>query len=122
MMSRKVLIADDDPDILEAMRLILEIGQYDVTVVEDGKTIIGQMKKLKPQLVLLDIWMSGVNGLDIYKEIKKDKDIGKIPVILVSASKGIKTDAQEVGANDFLAKPFEMQDLLEKIKKNILPN
>lgn len=121
-MSRKVLIADDDPDILEAMRLILEIGQYDVTVVEDGKTIIGQMKKLKPQLVLLDIWMSGVNGLDIYKEIKKDKDIGKIPVILVSASKGIKTDAQEVGANDFLAKPFEMQDLLEKIKKNILPN
>ena len=74
------------------------------------------MKMELPDLLLLDIWMSGEDGRDICKKLKQSELTKNIPVIMVSASKDIKESALAAGADDFLAKPFEMNELLGKIK------
>ncbi len=115
---KKVLVADDDPAILDVMRMMLEFEGYDVLTTLNGAHILEMSIEL-PDLLLLDIWMSGTDGRDICKKIKQNEKTSKIPVVLVSASKDIERSAFEAGANDFIAKPFEMNELLQKIEKNI---
>ena len=116
--SKRILIADDDPAIVESTKLILEEFGYTVDYTYDGK-IVYEMKDNFPDLMLLDIWMSGQDGRDICKYVKKDPRKKIIPVIMISASRDIKKSALAVGANDFLEKPFDMEDLLAKINKLI---
>ncbi len=113
-LKKKVLIADDDPAILEAITFILEDADYDVKT-----TVNGQTERLAqeyvPDLILLDIWMSGQDGRDICKGLKTHKITRHIPVIMISANKDTKIIAEEAGADGFLAKPFDMKDLLSKV-------
>ncbi len=112
---KKIMIADDDPGIVDAIEMILEFEGYEVTSTIDGSTVL-DMKMELPDLLLLDIWMSGEDGRNICKKLKQSELTKNIPVIMVSASKDIKESAMAAGADDFLAKPFEMNDLLNKIK------
>jgi CheY-like chemotaxis protein len=100
------------------MRMMLEFEGYDVTTAQNGTTILDMETEL-PDLVLLDIWMSGTDGRDICRQLKQSEKTSKIPIVLVSASKDIERSALEAGANDFIAKPFEMNELLQKIEKKI---
>ncbi len=109
------MIADDDPGIVDAIELMLEFEGYQVSSTMDGSTVL-DMKTELPDLLLLDIWMSGEDGRDICKKLKQTPSTQNIPVIMVSASKDVKESALAAGADDFLAKPFEMNDLLGKIK------
>ena len=109
------MIADDDPGIVDAIELLLEFEGYQVSKTIDGSTVL-DMKMELPDLLLLDIWMSGEDGRDICKKLKQSELTKNIPVIMVSASKDIKESALAAGADDFLAKPFEINDLLTKIK------
>ncbi len=118
MNRKKLMIADDDPSILEAMKMMLEDEGYDVTTTVDGQ-VINKIKKSFPDLLLLDIWMSGHDGREICKNLKNDRKTKSIPVILVSANKDTRRHAKDAGADDFLAKPFEMDELLEKIGKYV---
>ncbi len=117
-MKKKILIADDDPSICDSVKMMLELEGYDVDTTVDGETIY-KMEKEYPDLLLLDIWMSGQDGRDICKYLKKEAHTKHIPIIMVSASRDIKTSAQEAGADDFLEKPFEQEELLKKILKHI---
>lgn len=110
------MIADDDPGIVDAVEMLLEFEGYEVSSTIDGSTVL-DMKTELPDLLLLDIWMSGEDGRDICKKLKQIELTKNIPVIMVSASKDIKESALQAGADDFLAKPFEMNELLSKIKK-----
>jgi DNA-binding response OmpR family regulator len=112
---KKIMIADDDPGIVNAIEMLLEFEGYQVTSTVDGATVL-DMKEELPDLLLLDIWMSGEDGRDICKKLKQVDITKDIPVIMISASRDIKQSALEAGADDFLAKPFEMNDLLTKIK------
>jgi CheY-like chemotaxis protein len=112
---KKIMIADDDPGIVDAIEMLLEFEGYEVTSTVDGSTVL-DMKENLPDLLLLDIWMSGEDGRDICKKLKQEPLTKNIPVIMVSASRDIKESAMEAGADDFLAKPFEMNDLLKKIE------
>src|ERR1700755_3403631 len=112
---KKIMIADDDPGIADAIEMLLEFEGYDVTSTVNGAEVL-DLKEELPDLVLLDIWMSGEDGRDICKKIKQEDTTKNIPVIMISASRDIKESAMEAGADDFLAKPFEMNDLLAKIK------
>ena len=114
---KKVLIADDDAGILDSLSIILEFEGYDVSTTLNGAALLNMDEK--PDLVLLDILMSGVDGRDICRQLKRTESTSKIPVVLLSASKDIEHSALEAGADDFLAKPFEMDDLLKKIADNI---
>jgi DNA-binding response OmpR family regulator len=113
---KKIMIADDDPGILDAIEMLLEFEGYDVTSTANGSTVL-ELKDELPDLLLLDIWMSGEDGRDICKKLKQTDNIKNIPVIMISASRDIKESALAAGADDFLAKPFEINDLLNKIKK-----
>ncbi len=113
---KKILIADDDPAILEALSLMLEETGYIVKTTVDGKTA-QDMKDELPNLLLLDVWMAGMDGRDICKHLKKQQKTKDIPIILISANRDVEGMAKECGADGFIAKPFEMKDFLSKIKK-----
>ncbi len=117
-MSKKVLVADDDPAILDAIKMTLELEDYDVDVTVNGETIY-KMEKVYPDLLLLDIWMSGQDGRDICKYVKNNPHTKHIPIIMISASRDIMQSAREAGADDFIAKPFEIDDLLGIVAKYV---
>ncbi|WP_426587846.1 response regulator transcription factor [Mucilaginibacter sp. R-33] len=112
--NKKIMIADDDPGIVDAMEMLLEFEGYEVTSTVDGTTVL-DMKDELPDLLLLDIWMSGEDGRYICKKLKQDKLTKDIPVIMISASRDIRDSAMMAGADDFLAKPFDMNELLKKV-------
>ncbi|MCO5936286.1 response regulator [Mucilaginibacter sp. RB4R14] len=115
-MPKKIMIADDDPGIVDAIEMMLEFEGYSVTTTVDGATVL-DMKEELPDLLLLDIWMSGEDGRDICRKLKSETLTKNIPVIIISASRDIASSAMAAGADDFLAKPFEMDVLLQKIEK-----
>ena len=112
------MVADDDPAILDVMRMMLEFEGYEVLTTLNGGAVL-KMETELPDLLLLDIRMSGADGRDICRKLKQSERTSKIPVVLVSAGKDIERSAIEAGANYFIAKPFEMIELLHKIEKNI---
>lgn len=116
---KKILIADDDPAICDALKLMLEEEGYMVDTTVNGETIY-QLEEMFPDLLLLDIWMSGQDGREICKYLKK-KDLTKdIPIIMISASRDIAAAAKEAGADDFIPKPFGMDELLSKVAQHII--
>jgi CheY-like chemotaxis protein len=114
---KKILVADDDPSIVDAIQLMLELYDYDVTTTVDGETIY-KMEKDYPDLLLLDIWMSGQDGREICKYLKNNPLTKNIPIIMISASRDIVESAKDAGADDFIAKPFQMDELLKKVEKH----
>jgi DNA-binding response OmpR family regulator len=113
---KKVMIADDDTGILDSLEIMLEFEGYEVSTTLNGAALLNMDDEL-PDVLLLDIWMSGVDGRDICKQLKQNEKTNKMPVVMISASKDIERSAMESGADDFLAKPFDMYELLEKIER-----
>ena len=110
----KILIADDDPAIVGAVEMMLELEGYDVDTTTNGETIY-KMEDQYPDLLLLDIWMSGQDGREICKYLKNEPHTKHIPIIMISASRDVMDSAKQAGADDFIAKPFEMNELLTKV-------
>lgn len=117
-MPKRILIADDDPGILDAISIMLEFEGYEVNCISNCASLL-TMETGFPDLLLLDIWMSGTDGRDVCKQLKQKANTSAMPIVMISASKDIECSALQAGADDFLAKPFEMDDLLEKIEKYI---
>ena len=113
---KKILIADDDAAIVDATSLILEMAGYEVVFTYDGNNVVPLLSEQRPDLLLLDIWMSGSDGRDVCRDVKANNITSTLPVLMISASKDIRESALACGANDFLEKPFEMDTLLNKIK------
>lgn len=111
---KKIMIADDDPGIIDAICIMLEFEGYEVSCTVNGATV-KDMKDEYPDLLVLDIWMSGQDGREICRFLKKGEETKDIPILMISASKDIRQSALDSGADDFLAKPFEMNDLLGKV-------
>ncbi len=117
--TKNVLIADDDPAIVEALSLMLEDAGYEIRTLHEGESLETIHEDL-PGVLLLDIWMSGKDGRDICKHLKSQEATRHLPIILVSANNDIKRIAQESGADDYLAKPFGMNDVLAKVGKYLV--
>lgn len=112
------MIADDEKDIVEVLSLILEDAGYEVGSTANGETA-KKVQEYLPDLLLLDIWMKGVDGRDICKYLKSQNETKNIPIIMISAHNETQKIALEVGANDFITKPFDMELLLSKVKENL---
>ena len=117
-MSKMILVVDDDAAILDSIKMILELENYIVQTSKEGETIY-KMKNDYPDLLLLDIWMSGQDGRDVCKYLKQNPLTKNIPIIMVSASRDIMQSAKEAGADDFITKPFEIDELLSKVAKYV---
>lgn len=117
--NNRIVIVDDDPAILEAMKMILELYNYEVETIADGE-VISRLASLQPKLLFLDVCLSGLDGGDICKSLKTTDATKDIPVVMISASYNLREVVQNSGADDFLAKPFELHDLLSKVNKYLL--
>jgi DNA-binding response OmpR family regulator len=113
---KKIFIADDDKDILQIMHLMLQTKSYQVKTTSNAMNIFDQVEDL-PDLILLDIWMSGVDGREICSQLKKNELTKNIPVVFISANSNIKNIAEQYHADDYIAKPFEMEYFLNKINE-----
>lgn len=116
--SKKILVADDDLAICESLQLMLQEEGYEVDITLDGSTLKNIQKDVY-DLILLDVWMSGHDGSHICRELKSNKETQSLPIIIMTARREAENIAIEAGANDFIAKPFSMSELLEKVAKNI---
>jgi CheY-like chemotaxis protein len=119
--AKKILVADDEVDILKAVSFRLTKAGYEVLTAEDGGTAIEMVRNYKPELVILDLRMPVKDGLEVCKEIKSDDNLKKIPVIFLTASSGMRIEdkIKEYNADGFILKPFEASDLIEKVKSLI---
>lgn len=118
MNTKKILIVDDDEGILEVTKIILERIDYAVEV-DNGKNVAAMVKTFKPNLVLLDLKMAGVDGRDVCRQLKKNNLTKHIPVIIMAADMRTDEKAQEAGANAFIRKPFDIEDLERLVKKHV---
>src|SRR5687767_2268652 len=116
MHDKKILVADDDPGIVDAMQILLEDEGYKVITTLDGEKVPA-MYEQQPDLVFLDIWMSGINGNAVCQKLKADPSTKKVPIIMFSANRDTEQIAMQCGADGFLSKPFEIKQLLDIVKK-----
>ncbi|KXG75484.1 response regulator transcription factor [Thermotalea metallivorans] len=112
---KHIFVVDDEFNIRDLIKKYLEKEGYRVTIFDNGQNVIGEMGRLKPDLLVLDIMMPGPNGLDLCKEIRRNSDI---PIIFVSArdEEFDRILGLELGADDYLSKPFSPRELVVRIK------
>ena len=118
-MNKKIMVVDDDQDILKSLRQFFEYEQFEVTCANNGKECLEILEKgEKPDLILLDIMMPKMSGWDVFYKIKEKIGCKQIPIVFLTA----KSDKYSQGfgkfsANDYITKPFEIQELKEKIER-----
>jgi len=110
-----ILIAEDDKAIVEVMQIILTEAGYDTLTLKTGEKVHATVSKKRPQLLLLDIWLSGEDGAEIAKKLKVDEGTKDIPVVMISANTETEQIAKSVGADGFLRKPFDIDDFLRTV-------
>ena len=119
----KILLVDDEPDIVEFLKYNLEQNGYDVIVGHDG---LQALKKLSenPELIILDIMMPYLDGYEVYNKIRENKNFTDVPIIFLTAKSG-ETDeikSLELGASDFIQKPISPKKLIARVKLNLRKN
>lgn len=112
---RHIFVVDDEKNIRELVKKYLEKEGYCVTLLENGVDLINKMKELRPDLIVLDIMMPGIDGIELCKEIRKISDI---PIIFISArdEEFDRILGLEIGGDDYLSKPFSPRELVVRIK------
>jgi DNA-binding response OmpR family regulator len=118
-MAKQIVIVDDDMNILEFMQLTLEYEGYDVRVSTSGKDIQQIRQSDLPDLILLDVKLAEEDGRVICKQLKTNEQTKDVPIIMLSAHVSERQLRQECPADDFLAKPFELDTLLAKVEKQL---
>jgi len=121
-MAKKILMIEDEEIMIDLLQRKIAQEGYEISVARNGEEGLAAMKEKKPDLVLLDIIMPKMGGFEVMEKMQKDKDLKKIPVIVISNSgQPVEIDrAQKMGAEDWLIKTeFDPQEVIEKIKKQI---
>ncbi len=119
MSKHRILVVDDDPDIGMMIKIMLEYRGYSVLVTQRAEQVEDLLLNDHFDLLIMDMLLSGMNGMDICAGLKKDKNLAAVPVIMISAHPNAKEISVEAGAEDFLSKPFDMEDMLSKIRRLI---
>ena len=114
---KKIFVIDDDPDIIDFLHDFLEMQGYTPSVSTKADYLETLQDGLLPDLIVLDVFLSGKDGREIVRYLKKQEKTRQIPVIMVSAHPSAEEAARAAGAEDFLAKPFELDELLLKIQR-----
>jgi DNA-binding response OmpR family regulator len=120
MRNKKILAVDDNQAILEVLEELLSWEGYEVVKLADGHHIFEVIEVVHPDLILLDVMLDNLDGRDICMEIKNNKAIQHIPVIMISATHDLRTFLDNPGApDDFVEKPFDLEHLLMKINHQL---
>lgn len=119
LQDKKILIVDDDNDILEVLQIFFESNNYITHTTGKGEEVNALANHFKPDAILLDIMLSGMDGREICKELKENLYTKEIPIIMISAHPDLQKTTNEIGADDFAAKPFDLYQLVSKVNKLI---
>lgn len=116
---KKILIVDDEPDIVEVLKYPLEANGYKCICAYDGETGLKNAKELMPDLMILDVMLPKMNGFKISRLLKFDAKYKDIPILMVTArsQEADKLIGEETGADEYITKPFQIDEILEKVKK-----
>ena len=119
MDKKKILIVDDEPDILRLISLRLRKLGYDVLTAVDGKEALDAIRNENPDLVLLDLLIPFMNGAEVCEQVKNDKTLKHIPIILFTAHGDTMAaeKTKKLGAEDYIVKPFVLEELTDKVKE-----
>ncbi|MDG5976390.1 response regulator receiver domain-containing protein [Hydrogenophaga taeniospiralis CCUG 15921] len=118
-MSQKILIADDEPNILISLEFLMKREGYDVVVARDGQEAIDAIVRERPALVLLDVMMPVKTGFDVCCEVRAHELVRDTPILMLTA-KGRDTDVAKglaLGANAYMTKPFSTKELVQKVRE-----
>jgi Response regulators consisting of a CheY-like receiver domain and a winged-helix DNA-binding domain len=116
---KKVLIVDDNSDILWVVETILKRYGFDVLSTLKGEEVLAKTKKYNPQLILLDVFLSGIDGIEVCNTLKSTPETKDIPIIMFSAHTNSQDLMKFCKADDFVAKPFDSNELVKKINFQI---
>lgn len=113
---KKILVVDDDDDVLETIQLILEIGGYEVEPLNNAELVFERLADFEPDLILLDVVLGKIDGRVVCSQIKSHEQTKHVPILMMSGLYDLKEiNEMECAPDDFMAKPFKMDILMEKI-------
>ena len=118
MNPKKILVVDDEVDLVKTIQFSLEVEGYTVLVSNDGEDALSQARKENPDLILLDIMLPKLDGYKVCRLLKFDERYKHIPILMMTAKTQEKDKVlgRETGADEYITKPFDMDELMEKIK------
>ena len=121
---KKILIVDDEQDIVESLKFVLESSEYTCYCAYNGEDGLRMAKEIVPDLMILDVMMPKINGYKISRLLKFDKKYKDIPILMVTArsQEDDKLIGEETGANEYITKPFEINDVVDKVNKYLKDN
>lgn len=117
---KRILVVDDDKDILNILKLILQMNGFEVMVTPNGEEALAKSLSYSPQLVLLDVFLSGSDGRDICNVLKEHPLTKDIPVVIFSAHSNLQDVLKVCNADDFISKPFDINELVDKINQHLV--
>ena len=117
-MRRKILVVEDDPDQLEVIRLSLKAAGFAIGTAANGTDALVKTRSISPDLIVLDLMLPGLNGFDVCESLRRDPATSSVPIIMLTGlcSQFGRFAGLESGANDFLLKPFDPQQLVSKVE------
>ena len=113
---KKILVVDDDVNIGEALQLTLDSAGYETKTITNGEETYTMVDVFKPDAIVLDVILSGKDGRTICKHLKTAENTKNIPILMMSANEDLGKSTIKVGANNFLAKPFELDVLIKTVE------
>jgi DNA-binding response OmpR family regulator len=122
-MSHKILIADDEPNILISLEFLMKREGYQVLLARDGTEALAAIQRERPALVLLDVMMPGMTGFDVCQAVRADKTLAGTKIVLLTA-KGRDIDVAKgmaLGATDYVTKPFSTKELAARVRSLLEP-
>ena len=114
-MNKKILVCDDDEGIVDLLESILVYEGYETFTELNSLNIFNRISEISPDLLLLDLWMPVLSGDQIVKNLRNKSETLKLPIIIISASRDGSDVAEDVGADDYIAKPFDIDQLTAKV-------
>jgi DNA-binding response OmpR family regulator len=122
-MSKKVLIADDEANIVISLEFLMKREGHAVSIARDGPSALAAIRRERPDLVLLDVMMPGLSGFEVCQAVRGDETLAAVKILMLSA-KGRDTDiakGQALGADAYMTKPFSTRELAEKVREMLGP-
>ncbi|NDZ18507.1 two-component system response regulator [Variovorax sp. WS11] len=122
-MNAKVLIADDEPNIVISLEFLMKREGYDVSIARDGQEALDAIRSLRPDLVLLDVMMPLKSGIEVLQAVRADEAIAGTRILMLTA-KGRETDIAKglaLGADAYVTKPFSTRELAERVRRMLSP-
>lgn len=121
-MNRGVLVVEDDPDMGSLLQMILADGGYEVALAFDGLEALARVEERMPRVILLDMRMPVMNGWEFAREYQARYGRAAAPIVVVTAAEDARARADEIGADGWLEKPFEIEDVLRMVARFVAPD